>query len=385
MSSIVEEDGFLVSAKGNAKLTPNFKAKEYFSADGSLFIHRDVISGVQMLRDSVGPLSVDSVKPRSVTKGLGVSLMAKDADKLWASAKRLKKQGVFNKVVQLSSSAVVVSVSKPTRKTRLKPVFAFECGLEVVANYETRGNPYEQVTGNFDGAGISFGVVQFNFKSGTLQRLFEMFYLADPEALQACFDRPEQYDELSRIVKGSKSKAIKWGDGISTGTGKSKVIAPWDKCFRAMGQVEKFKQIQKSFAYEKYGQLMLSTLAFLEGLSDVEIRNHRCLTAIFDMCIQQGGHGRAKNEIKKRVLDENPSDEITLTHITVEERAKKANLVYRADCLSRRLGILYREPRSITLEGYTARRSNKKLYLIRDVPVSGVDGYLSPITLRDTD
>ncbi|MFK7855055.1 MAG: hypothetical protein AB8B79_13110 [Granulosicoccus sp.] len=385
MSSIVEEAGFLVAAKANSRLTPNFKAKEYFSSDGSLFIHRDVISGVQMLRDIVGPLSVDSVRPRSIDKGLGVSLVAKDADNLWASAKRLKKEGLFNKVVQLSSSAVVVSVSKPSRKSTLKPVFAFDCGLQVVASYETRGNPYEQVTGNFDGAGLSFGVIQFNFKSGTLQRLFELFYLADPDALQACFDTPERFDELSRIVKGSQSKAIKWGDSISIGAGKSKVTAPWNKCFRAMGRVEQFKQIQMNFAYEKYGQLMLSTLAFLEGLSDVQIRNHRCLTAIFDMCIQQGGHGRARNEIKKRVIDENPRDEITLTHITVEERAKKANVVYRADCLSRRLGILYREPRSITLEGHTARRSNNKLYLVRDVAVSGVDGYLSPLPLRDTD
>ena len=69
----------------------------------------------------------------------------------------------------------------------------------------------------------------------------------------------------------------------------------------------------------------------------------------------------------------------------VEERAKKANPKYRADCLSRRLGILYRQPHPVTMDGIKARRVNGKLHLVRDVKVNGVEQYLNPTPLRNTD
>ena len=53
--------------------------------------------------------------------------------------------------------------------------------------------------------------------------------------------------------------------------------------------------------------------------------------------------------------------------------------------LSRRLGILYRQPHPVTMNGIKARRVNEKLYLIRDVKVNGLEQYLSPTPLRNTD
>ena len=385
MSSQKLDGPYIVSASPNSKLSTNFKAKEYMATDGSLYVHQDLVAGVQLLRDLVGPMSVNSVRPRAMGKGLGVSLKATDLDTLLASALELKKQGIFSEVLSQSSSAVVVGVQSEGRAKNLKPVFAFDCGLQVVANYETQGDPYQQVTGNFDGAGLSFGVIQFNFKSETLQKLFGMFRVADERALQACFGTEERYDEITRIMAAPASKAIKWGNEISTGRNRSGVSEPWKSCFRAVGKVEEFRNIQMMFAYDRYGRLLMETLAFLEGLSQLRIRNHRCLTALFDMCIQQGGYARAAREIKQRVNTEHPADEIMLTHIVVEERAKKASLKYRADCLSRRLGILYRQPHPVTMNGIKARRVNEKLYLIRDVKVNGVEKYLNPTPLRNTD
>lgn len=385
MGSQTVEGSFIVSAPPSFRLSPNFKASEYMSADGSLYVHQDLVAGVQLLRDRVGPLSVQSVRPRAFGKGLGVSLTASDRNELFASAQELEKQGIFSRVSSDASSGVTVGVDNEGRAKNLKPVFAFDCGLQVVANYETQGDPYQQVTGNFDGAGLSFGVIQFNFKSQTLQKLFDMFRAADEKALQACFGTVERYEEIVRIMAAPTSKSIKWGNEISTGRSLSAVAEPWKSCFRAVGKVEEFRTIQMMFAYDRYGRLLMETLAFLEGMSQVRIRNHRCLTALFDMCIQQGGYSRAAREIRARVMAENPGDEIMLTHIVVEERAKKANPKYRADCLSRRLGILYRQPHPVTMDGIKARRVNGKLHLVRDVKVNGVEQYLNPTPLRNTD
>ena len=94
------------------------------------------------------------------------------------------------------------------------------------------------------------------------------------------------------------------------------------------------------------------------------------------MGVQQGGYQKARSEIITRVFDEQPTDEFALTRIVVEERAKKASKRWRADCLSRRLGILEREPVSVSLDGQRSRRSNPRFYLVRNSPVRGVDDYL---------
>ena len=74
-----------------------------------------------------------------------------------------------------------------------------------------------------------------------------------------------------------------------------------------------------------------------------------------------------------------PSTEIELTHIAVEERGKCAKNRWRADCISRRLGILYREPIFIYESGHKAYRDNPKMYMLRNLKVSGTEKYLNPI------
>jgi hypothetical protein len=381
MSSITYDGQMIIKANSRSRLTPNFRASEYYGKDDSIYIHRDLVAGVQVLRDLVGPLSIASVKPRSIAKGHGVTVKATDKAALLKAAKALKAQGHFFAVEQLGSSIVLLTVSPTARP--IKPVFAFDTGLQVVANYETTADPYSQVTGNFDGAGISFGIIQFNFLSGTLQELFRLFRSADSAALQNCFRRESSYAELWRAVDGSVPKAVHWGNSISIGASKHKVAKAWTSDLTRVGRIEHFRLIQMEFAYDKYGRQLMSTIAYLQGLTGLKIRNHRCLTALFDMCIQQGGYHKAAREIAQRVKREAPADELALTHIAVEERAKKARKQYQADCLSRRLGILYREPRKITLNHVTSRRVNKKIYLVKNNRVSGVEKYLSPAILRD--
>ena len=113
----------------------------------------------------------------------------------------------------------------------------------------------------------------------------------------------------------------------------------------------------------------------MKGISPVEVNNLRCLAALYDMGVQQGGFEKARSEIITRVFHEQPTDEFALTRIVLEERAKKASKRWRADCLSRRLGILDREPVRVSLDGHVARRTNPSVYLLRNSPVGDVDIY----------
>ena len=91
------------------------------------------------------------------------------------------------------------------------------------------------------------------------------------------------------------------------------------------------------------------------------------------MCVQQGGLEKAVDEIRNRIFNEMPMDEFPLTRIVVEEIAKKASPRWRADCLSRRLSILEREPVQVSMSGHRPRRSNPGYYLLRNSPIKNLD------------
>jgi len=93
--------------------------------------------------------------------------------------------------------------------------------------------------------------------------------------------------------------------------------------------------------------------------------------------VQQGSLDKAHDAIRRRVQREQPQDDFHLTRIAVEERGRKADARWRADCISRRLCIIERDPVKVVDSGQTAERDNPNLYLLRNAPVSQVERYLT--------
>jgi hypothetical protein len=102
----------------------------------------------------------------------------------------------------------------------------------------------------------------------------------------------------------------------------------------------------------------------------------RCVCAIYDLCTQQGSLNKAHSKIRARIDAEAPVDQVELVRIAVEERGKLANSPWRADCVSRRLGILYGKPMPARVENERKTRSNRFFYLLRDVAVSDPEALL---------
>ena len=93
--------------------------------------------------------------------------------------------------------------------------------------------------------------------------------------------------------------------------------------------------------------------------------------------MQQGSLDKAHDAIRRRVRNEQPQDQFHLTRIAVEERGRTASTPWRADCISRRLCILEREPVKVAEAGQTAERDNPNLFLLRNAPVKQVEKYLT--------
>jgi hypothetical protein len=352
--------------------------REYTRADGTLFVHRELVAAVQMLRTGLGkPVKIMSQEPGgglgTNKKGLFIWLQSDRLEDLAKVAKGLVKDG------DLASAAIVgdllyIEMHDPANLPALNPDLALDRAILVTAGFETSGDPNQQVTENFDGAGLSFGPMQVNFGTGTLQELFKRFQMADERALKRCFG--DLYDEWAGVLRMSRSKQIAWADARSTGAGKSDFSQPWKGCLQAVGREPRFRRETLGYAYDSYGRKLVVALNWLGGLAPIKIDHFRCLSALYDLCVQQGSLNKAHTAIRKRFEREQPQDQFALVRMAVEERGRSASTRWRADCISRRLSILQREPYRVSESGQTSQRDNRMFYLLRNSAVKNVEKYL---------
>ena len=380
-SSVTYENDFIVGGTSDSLVTPNFRLQEFVAPDGTVFVHRELVAGLQLLRENLdAPISIANMKPpqsfNPAAKGVSILVTAQDPEALLSKAQQLQKSGYFQRV-ELSGNELYLEIPNPDNFPPIPPKLAFDCGVRVTAAFETSGDPFQQVTGNFDGAGLSFGPIQCNLKTGTLQELFRRMRGEDAARLQRCFGNDAEYLAFWRILDGSRSAAVQWADQLSRGRYKHDFAQPWKGYLQAVGRDALFQKVILRYAYDKYGKLLMASLAFARGISPIRIDNLRCLAALYDMGVQQGSLHSAHSQIRRRVQQEQPQDQFALTRILVEERAKKASPRWRADCLSRRLCILERQPVSISLEGQQSRRENRCSYLLRNCPVRSLESYLA--------
>ena len=377
---IVYDGEYIVGGRPNARVSPNFSLRE-FSRQDAVFVARELVAGLQELRDRhAAAVRIVSLAPGGgLGGGLGgrfAFVSAADADALAKAATELARQGWFERV-QAVGTRLYVECVDPENPPPLAAEDAFDRGMRVTAAYETSGDPYQQVTGNFDGAGLSFGPLQVNFGTGTLPDLFTRFEQADAIALAACFGTPEHYAEWRALLGASRAAQVRWADARSSGPRKAGFAQPWAGYLRAVGRVPAFRHAMRQYAYDRYGRKLIVALSWLKGLWPGRIDDFRCLAALYDLCVQQGSLDKAHDRIRRRVTREQPADQIALVHIAVEERGNTARRQYRADCISRRLGILYREPRKVVIAGVSAERDNPRLYLVRGSRVKGAEKYLA--------
>ncbi|MEE9204023.1 MAG: hypothetical protein V3U08_03325 [Nitrospirales bacterium] len=371
--ALIYDGNFIVGGPANTRVSPNFRLRELTRKNGTVKVHRELVSALQILRDRFGAgISVKSMSPRGElgvgSVGLFAWISAVDIDRLAELVEYFKAEGYFRDV-ERDSDLLYVNIGDPQSLPPIDVTDALQNAVQVTAGFETSGDPFQQVTGNFDGAGLSFGPSQVNFGTGTLVPLFDKFKQVDEDALMDCFSNEQYYMKWQRILDNPRAKQIAWADKRSTGTRKAGFAQPWKAYFQAVGRVPTFRQIMTEHAVEKYGRKLATALNWLRKLVDVEVDHLRCICSLYDLCTQQGSLNKAHPQIRKRVSVEHPDDQFELVRIAVEERGKTANSPWRADCVSRRLGILYRQRTPVTVQGERANRDNRNFYLLRNTHV----------------
>ncbi|MFN8059889.1 MAG: hypothetical protein U0Q12_12080 [Vicinamibacterales bacterium] len=374
MWSVEWDGGFVVGGDDNRKLTPNFRLKEFRHPGGTVRVHRELVSALQMLRERMGrTIAIRATDP----DGLGATIGADDVDGLLKAADSLEAHKLFTEAAQ-RGDLVHVRIPDPARMPAIALEQALEAAFSVTSAFETAGDRFEQVTGNFDDAGLSFGPVQWNFGSGTLVPLFDKFAAADEAALRGCFRDPADYAEWTHVLRSPVREQIRWANDISAGRGRQDVVEPWKGYLQAVGRVRRFRAIMVEEALRMYGGKVVDAVRYLERLAPhIQIDHLRCVCSLYDLAIQQSSLDKAHAEIEARVREHPPRDQFELVRVAVEERGRKAAAPWRADCVSRRVGILNGVPE--TVDG--VQRANLNFYMLRDVRISGArDALASDVT-----
>jgi hypothetical protein len=157
--------------------------EEFKNEAGRVRVHRELVSALQMLRERFGrSLTIRGTDP----DGLGARIACAAVADLLSAADRVRDHHLFKDVTQ-EGSLVHVSIPDPDNLPEIELEQALESAFSVTSSFETSGDRFQQITGNFDGAGLSFGPAQWNFKGGTLVPLFRAFERRDAAALRQCF------------------------------------------------------------------------------------------------------------------------------------------------------------------------------------------------------
>jgi hypothetical protein len=118
----------------------------------------------------------------------------------------------------------------------------FRC-MALTGSFETNNSLpdcFAGLSGDFDGQGISFGVLQWNLGQGSLQPLLRKIIKAEPEIVESIF--AQNYKELNSMLAASKSKQLDWARSIQNL--KHILNEPWNGHFKTLGRQPLFQDIQ---------------------------------------------------------------------------------------------------------------------------------------------
>lgn len=205
-----------------------------------------------------------------------------------------------------------------------------ERALGVTAAFE--GHGYSLAQGNFDGAGITWGIIGFTLGNGELGSLLTTIQQRDPQLLQDAFG--DKTDELLEMLTWSRARRLAWADQISLGKSKARLAQPWRGSFAQLGSAPEVQGIQRERVDTAYFAPARDTAA------KFELSNELGIALVFDIHVQNGGiNAGAAAEIADHLAVHSIANEQERRVIIANSVADNARPQYREDVRSRKLTL----------------------------------------------
>jgi hypothetical protein len=208
--------------------------------------------------------------------------------------------------------------------------------LALTGSFETgKGIPecFTGLGGDFDGQGISFGVLQWNFGQGSLQPLLREMIKNHPQIIRNIFQT--NYDIFKEALDSDKEELMAFARSIQHPI-QHYVYEPWRGMFKALGRTEEFQNIQV-----KYAGALFKTAVKL--CSEFELWSERAVTLMFDIKVQNGSISNlTKTQIFsdfEALTKDLPKDELEVRkmRIVANRRAEASNPKWIEDVRARKV------------------------------------------------
>jgi peptidoglycan hydrolase-like protein with peptidoglycan-binding domain len=252
------------------------------------------------------------------------------AVKAFQKAKRLTVEGIVGATTWKAlfqeeiSEPSIVGESLDYRSLALTG--SFETGRDIPECFTGLG-------GDFDGQGISVGVLQWNFGQGTLQRLLRDILEKHPRVVKNIFQT--NYSIFKEALESDKEELMAFARSIQHPV-QHYVYEPWRGMFKALGRTEEFQKIQVKYADKLFRKAV-------ELCADYGLWSERAVTLMFDIQVQ---NGNISTLTKAQILSELgtlPRDlsreelEVRKMRIVANRRAEASNPKWIEDVRARKL------------------------------------------------
>ncbi len=194
---------------------------------------------------------------------------------------------------------------------------------------------YCGLTGDFDGMGISYGVLQWNLGQGTMQPLFSDMLTAHEDVMAGIFH--DNLDALRTMLADPREGQLAWARSIQD-PNRHAVFEPWKGLFQALGRTPEFQDVQLAHAGRVYQNAIDLCRRF--GVS-----TERALALMFDICVQNGSIDasvEAKIRADFAAIPPNadpPDAEVARLRSIANRRAEASNPRFIEDVRVRKLTI----------------------------------------------
>lgn len=211
----------------------------------------------------------------------------------------------------------------------------YKC-LALTGSFETRkGIPecFAGLNGDFDGQGMSFGVLQWNFGQDSLQPLLRDMINRHSDVMQSIFH--ESYGILLEALNSDKEEIMSFVRSIQHPV-KHYIYEPWRGMFKSLGRTEEFQGLQLKYANGLYNSA-------LKLCSEYGLWSERAVALMFDIKVQNGS---ISSLVKTRILNDFknlPADlseeelEVYKMRIIANRRAEASNPRWVEDVRARKL------------------------------------------------
>jgi len=129
--------------------------------------------------------------------------------------------------------------------------------LQLTAHFE--GHDFTLAQGNFDGAGITWGIIGFTLKGGEIGRIVLEISENHPDLLEQAFG--SLAGDLVALVQRPPAEQIAFADSISLGKSKVRLAEPWLTSFRRFGEIAEVQTLQLERVNRDYREPSAKTAA----------------------------------------------------------------------------------------------------------------------------